>query len=373
MKPRILILIDTYTIGGAGKVVLQFLNSGGCDQTVPVVAGFWRGPERSWQFKDAICRLPVRFETLYQVCAFDPLVIMKAMNIVKQNDIQLIESHGYKAHLVCAFLKLFMKLPWVAFSHGWTSEGIKMSMYNFIDKRIIRFADRIIPVSENLRKRLRLGPRGEAKATVLPNAPDVVNHENISDLIGKFKCRLQDCELKIGVIGRLSPEKGQRYFVEAMRILSEQKCNIKALIVGDGPDMEDLRKLVNKLNLASKIIFCGYIENVAPIYEMVDVICIPSLSEGMPNVALEAMMSGKAVVATQVGGIPEVVLHNKTGLLVADKDPNGLAVALESLLLDPNLVKRLGAAGMNRVKTYFNSEARVQNLVRIYRSVIDQG
>src|SRR5688572_26003560 len=101
MNPRVMILIDTYTIGGAGKVVLQFLGSGGKDVCIPIVAGFRRGPDAPWQFREAVEKLNVRFEVLHQIFAFDPLVIKDALKLVQTNDIEILESHGYKGHVVC--------------------------------------------------------------------------------------------------------------------------------------------------------------------------------------------------------------------------------------------------------------------------------
>src|SRR5215471_8219226 len=91
MKPRVMILIDTYTIGGAGKVILQFLRSGGTGICDPTVAGFWRGPQAPWQFREAVEALGIKFEVLTQKFAFDPVVINDALRLVRKNDIQILE------------------------------------------------------------------------------------------------------------------------------------------------------------------------------------------------------------------------------------------------------------------------------------------
>src|SRR5689334_11066292 len=131
MNPGVMIFIDTYAVGGAGKVILQFLNSGGTDVCTPIVVGFWRGPEAPWQFRDAVVKLDVRFEVLRQTWAFDPLVINDALKLVRENNIQILESHGYKGHVVCLALHKLTRLPWLAYVHGWTHENRKVALYNW--------------------------------------------------------------------------------------------------------------------------------------------------------------------------------------------------------------------------------------------------
>ncbi len=368
MKPRILITIDTYAIGGAGKVILQFLKNGGAELCEPQLAGFWRGPDGTWQFRDAVESLGVKFNVLKQKSAFDPLVIADVCGIVRDSRIDILESHGYKAHVVCYMVKELTGLPWLAYVHGWTNENVKMECYNLIDKMIVRFADKILSVSASLNARLHLGKKAREKAIIVANAADFVE-------LSASKVATSSnpqAEQLIALIGRLSPEKGHSYFIDAFKVLCETNLSVKAMFVGDGQEREALEKKIVQEGLGDKILLTGYREDVSQFYHACDIVCIPSVSEGMPNVALEAMMYAKPVVASNVGGIPDVVLDKETGYLVEPRNPGALATALGDLLGDRQKRLSMGAAGRHRVEAEFNPGARTQKVLNIYHSLLEE-
>jgi glycosyltransferase involved in cell wall biosynthesis len=363
-------MIDTYNIGGPGKLLIQFLNNGGLSECNPIVAGFWRGPEKRWQFREAAEATGVRFEILHQACAYDVSVIRAALTIVRKNDINIIETHGYKAHVVGLALKLMTKLSWVAVVHGWTRENIKVEVYNWIEKYVVRYADRIVAVSDNIRMKLHLGKAGSGRLMTITNAADLV------DVDQKFVCQrttygILGNELLIVVVGRLSPEKGHRCFIDALLQVSGKSDSVKALFVGEGHERESLQKIIQQNGMEGKIFLTGYQEDVASFYHASDIVVLPSLQEGMPVVALEAMMFAKPVVASSVGGIPEVVLHGETGFLVEPQNPAALADALLSLINDPRKRKEFGLAGKKRVETAFDPKSRTQKFLAMYRDLLE--
>jgi glycosyltransferase involved in cell wall biosynthesis len=368
VKPRVLITIDTYEIGGAGKVIIQFLTNGGRESCEPVVAGFWRGPEAAWKFRDAVDSIGVPFKVLRQKSAYDPAVIPAALKIIRDNKITLLESHGYKAHMVCLALRHHAKLPWIAYVHGWTSENRKVELYNLVEKTVVRFADRIIPVSESLKSRLHLGGRATEKAVVITNAADFVDTSQ-SFTNQRERYRVLDDEILVGVIGRLSPEKGHGFFIEAMKAVAAKYGHVKALFVGEGQERAALTEAISKNGLEGKVILAGFQQDVSSFYHACDIICLPSLSEGMPNVALEAMMFGKPVVAFSAGGIPEVVDDGITGILVEPQNPAALAVAIIDMIGGRYNLKEMGTAGRKRVETEFSPRVRAGRVAEIYDAI----
>lgn len=371
MTPRIFINIDTYSIGGPGKQILQFLKYGGKDYCNPVIAGFWRGPERSWQFRDAVEALGVRFLVLRQSNGFDPSVISTALRFVRDNGINILESHGYKSHIVCLALKKMTGLPWIAGVHGWTEEDLKVRVYNGIDKFIVRFADRIIPVSESLGHTLNLSRKIRRKMVILTNAVDFANTDvDIDGLRRNFG--IGNDYVVFALVGRLSPEKGHRYFIEAFELLLKRQERIAAIFVGDGPDRRELERMIFHKGLSGRIVMAGYQEDVSSFYKACDVVVLPSLAEGMPNVALEAMMFAKPVIASHVGGVPEVVIDGKTGYLVEPANPPALADALACFVKSPGKRSAFGNAGKARVEKDFNPVTRVQKIMNIYKDVLAQ-
>jgi glycosyltransferase involved in cell wall biosynthesis len=369
MKPRVLIMVDTYRIGGSGKVILQFLTTGSGEMLDSIIAGFWRGPDRKWQFKEAVDNIGVPFEVIQQAFAYDAKCIFRVWQIVRQNNIQVLQSHGYKAHIVCLVLSKLTGLPWMAFIHGWTDENFKINLYNYTEKLVVRFADRIIPVSQELKNRLGLGRRALKRTIVITNSADWV--DTTKEFPNKrLELGIKDDDILVAVIGRFSPEKGVRYFVKAMELLAHDCPQVKAVLVGDGVEHQQIENDIKRLGLERTVYLIGYQEDVSPYYHASDIVCIPSLSEGMPNVALEAMMFAKPLVATRVGGVPEVVVDGETGFLVASCDPGGLAQALKVLVTDENRRIMMGKKGKKRVEDIFDPTQRTQKICDLIRELI---
>ncbi len=367
MKKRVLIAIDTFNIGGPGKGLIQFLRCGGNELCDPVIVAFRNKNFQGWPFGEAITRLNVKSEFILQRMTYDPLLIPKTYKLVSKYDIQVLQSHGYKAHMLFFVLKYLTGLPWVAYVHGWTAENWKIKLYNSIDKFLFRFADRIVVVSSDLTGKLNPKWIDPNKVTTVKNAIEPLvcgRHNNIRDAYS-----LSRNDLLIGVIGRFSPEKGQLYFVEAMAIVVNKIKNVKALLVGDGQQKQLLQTKANELNILDHMVFTGFQDDVAPFYDAVDLIVLPSLSEGMPNVALEAMMFGKPVVATSVGGVPEVVIDGVTGKLVPAQNPERLAEAILAVLENPVLLETYGKAGKKRVLEEFDPYKRAQQMVSVYEQL----
>jgi glycosyltransferase involved in cell wall biosynthesis len=367
MNPRIMILIDTYAIGGAGKVILQFLKSGGTDVCAPVVTGFWRGPRAAWLFRDAVETLGVKFEVLVQKFAFDPLVIYDALKLTRAHKTQILESHGYKGHVVCLALKRWTGLPWIAYVHGWTSENKKVALYNQLDRSIVRFADRVVAVSGAVSSRVRIPKRAQKKIVVINNAADPANCGD--GINARDSLKVSNDDVLVGVVGRLSPEKGQRYLLEAIHLIPPD-VPLKAVLVGDGQEYKTLSEEIAKRNLSGRVMMVGFQADVTPFYRACDIIALPSLAEGMPNAALEAMSFGRAIVATDVGGIPEVVIDGETGLLVPPRNPEALAAALTRLVSHRDQIRKLGLAGNLRAEREFNPTDRVEKVANVYREVM---
>ena len=174
------------------------------------------------------------------------------------------------------------------------------------------------------------------------------------------------------VVGRLSPEKGHCVFLEAAARLRSRLDSFRAVFVGEGQERERLMKQRQRLGLDRHVIFAGYQSDVAPFYGAADLVVLPSLSENMPNVALEAMSFGKPVVATNVGGVPEVVVNEQTGYLVPSHNPSALAHAMCKVLSDPALGRQLGRAGLLRAKTEFCPDRRKHRFRALYHEVLQK-
>lgn len=369
VRPRVLILIDTYPIGGPGKGLIQFLCNGGQTQCEPLMSGFQHDHLGPWRFREAVETTGCRFAALRGASVWDPGVIRQALTLVRQNQIQVVQSHGYKAHLVCLALRLLTGTPWVAFVHGWTSENFKMRCYNWIDRSAVCVSDRVVTVSANLAQYVPLRGSARCKMITIPNAIEipVASGERVA-----FRKRygVATDELLALVVGRLSPEKGHLWFLDACARAVQECRRLKIMFVGDGQERDRIVAASERLGLAERLILTGYQDQVSPFYEASDFLVMPSFREGMPNAALEAMAFGKPVLASRVGGIPEVVVDGATGLLVTSGDTAALAAALVTLGADATERERLGQAGLKRVREEFSPTVRVDRIATVYRELL---
>lgn len=371
LRPKIFVSIDTEKVGGPGKGVLQFFKSGGSELSDPLVVLFDDGSMGKWQFKEALINAGMPFDILKQRMTYDPFLIPQAYRLIKSKGVQILQSHGYKPHVLCLALKLMTGLPWIAFVHGWTAENLKIEFYAKLDRFILRFADKIVVVSNAIKNRLNLNWIDEKKIKTIYNAIEPSEYDDLSlsnDIRNIYG--ISEKEKIIGVVGRFSPEKGQLYFLDAFKLIKDRFANVKAMLVGDGQDKEKILQKIKEYKLEKDVILTGYQEKITQFYKAFDVVVMPSLSEGMPNVALEAMLFEKPVIATNVGGIPEVVIDKVTGSIVPSQAPELLANQIIRIIDDPNLALEYGNAGRERVLAEFIPRKRVERIIELYTDLI---
>jgi glycosyltransferase involved in cell wall biosynthesis len=315
-----------------------------------------------------------RVSVLAQERRYDPKLIPQAWNVVREEDATVLQSHGYKPALLAWCLKHVTGLPWVAFSHGYTSENRRMALYNRLDTWLLRRADRVVVMSHAMGQWMQEQGVAEERIQILHNAVDIEDHRPEAEgRAFRSLYRVDTDDLLVGVIGRLSPEKGQREFLRAFKEVVRVVPDVKAVLVGDGQDRPLLETQVAAAGLKNRVIFAGYQRDMSDIYAALDVVVIPSLSEGLPNVLLEAMLHRKAVVATAVGGIPEVIPSVLSSLLVSPGDLGALARGMIRCLRDPALRLTYGELGGDHVRQHFSPARRAQQMVDLYRSLAPVG
>jgi glycosyltransferase involved in cell wall biosynthesis len=167
-------------------------------------------------------------------------------------------------------------------------------------------------------------------------------------------------------VARLAEVKGQRHLIAALTRLDASVILVGEDLEHGGSYEEVLRREAERLDVADRVVFAGYRSDVPAVLAGCDVFCLPSTAEGMPLVVLEAMAQGKPVIATAVGGTPELVVDGVTGLLVPPGDADALAEALGRVLSDPELAKRMGAAGRQRVERDFAADASAARILALY-------
>jgi len=372
-KHEIMVLVAASTVNtGPVKGILQFIKNVKDPNVHFHLFNFSR--------RDAPVPDPFERDTLEQgvTCKFIrlgrhnyPLMVLDTVRSVKKYGITIIQTHGFKPSFLGFCAKIFCGTKWVCFMHGETYENAKVRCYNFIDNCLQQFADVTVLVSENQRRRL-FGGKNLERVQVLHNAVALSQPVKISsnNLTIRQRYGIDQGAKVVVVAGRLSPEKGVDVFLRSMqKVLQKYSC-VQALIVGDGQEKESLLSLALTLGIEKKIHFTGFTNTPGDYMLEADIIILPSRSEGIPNVALEAMALGKPLIATAVGGTPEVVEHEKSGLLVPSDHPEFLAEAIIRICNDPKLVNRLREGAQSRVRKHFSVTNRCRKLVELYSSLL---
>jgi len=251
---------------------------------------------------------------------------------------------------------------------GWS--GLKSRVYHRLDRWMLRRADLIVAVSQQMAEALRESGFRPTMVTCIHNGIDVSqvrasrSREEVRRELG-----IPDEALLIGTAGRLTPVKGQTGLLGATARILDEDASARCVIVGEGPLSSQLLSLAQDLRIDHACRFVGPRSDVFDFMAAMDVFVLPSLNEGIPMALLEAMVLGAPVVAAAVGGIPEVIQHRVNGLLVPAGDVQALADACLELARDRCLAKALAAAGVRTIAENFSHTSSGEALLFAYRGV----
>lgn len=369
-KPKVLIIIATDPIGGPGKGLFQFFEYAPPEAFDYILCNYTVRNRPVGQFIQEARRRGLNLVLLDQRAMIDPRLILQARHIIRQHGINLIQTHGYKANLTGFVLHMLCGKPWIGFAHGYTDDNWKVRLYNRIDQSVLRCADKVVAVSSPMKSLLMRCGVQEKNLRTIYNAIECNPSDILTDAIDvKKRHRIPEDQKVIGVIGRLSPEKGQLVFLKAMAKAVRTFPGMIALIVGEGQDQAILLDYCHKNNLNGHVVFTGYQENIGDYYQALDLLVLPSHSEGLPNTVLEAMSYGIPVLATAVGGVPEII-DKGNGVLVPPNDPDALADRMIELLRDDSMRQAIGQRGKGSLYPRFSPTERAHEIIGVYREVL---
>ena len=366
--PRVMIIIDTHRLGGPGKGLLQFLripkNFDYCLYCIK-----YSSQNKNSFAKEAIKKnINIRF--FKQAFNFDPMVFLQVISEARKNKFNIIQTHGYKADILGLAAKKILQICWISFAHGFTSENFRVKMYHRLDRSILGKADKIVAVSESIKDTLTQDNLGSEKITVIHNAVDLNDYsidKPFEDVREKFG--LSPNKPLIGVIGRFSHEKGQFVFLKALKIALEDSKNFQAVLIGEGPDQQLLNDYIKNNNLDATVKLIEYQSDIVSWYKALDLLVLPSLSEGLPNVILEAMLFNVPVIATDVGAISSII-DGTNGIIVPPGHPGRLAEQIKDLLSNPKKRKLLALKAGQMLYPEFSSIERSKAIQSIYQEVL---
>jgi len=305
--------------------------------------------------------------------AYDRRSARLVREYLNSEKIAIVATHDYRTNILGRLMVRGTRTRWIAFSRGWTRENFRIRLYHALDKFCLRFADHIVAVAGGQRDKLCRLAIPSRKISVVHNAILPSSFETVEPVDLKARFGLPS-DAFVGIAGgRFSTEKGQRYLIEAAQSALPKNDHLYFMLFGDGPDLDILRRKVEEAGISDRVLCPGFEANLAGCLKSADILINPSLSEGLPNIVLEAMALGVPVVATAVGGVPELVTHDESGLLVAARDSAGLAEAILRLAGDSAKRAALARRALEVVTDSFSFDRQCRELVVVYNSVLRRG
>ncbi len=283
--------------------------------------------------------------------------------LIREKEIDLVVSHDYKSSFYAYLAGRRTGSKQMAYFHGVTSENRKVRLYNAIDRYVLRRLARVVTVSSQTRKLLTDNGVREDRIMVVPNAID-------DSILAPPDQERQTAASSRELIaaGRFSYEKGYDLLIRALAGIDTGDTPFMLRIYGAGPEEHRLKALVERFSLGDVVEFCGFVDDLIPFFGSKAFLIMPSRSEGMPVTVLEAWSQRLGIVASAVGGVPEVIEDGVTGLLVPPEDVGALAERIAFGLENPELMRKCGQNGYDRVKQDFTFSRQAELL----RSIFDE-
>jgi len=299
---------------------------------------------------------------IHDAFAGDFRVIAQIKNLLKQTDADILVTHDYKANFFGYFALKGIKIRQIAHFRGYTWEDRKAKFYNAVNAWMLRKMKTILAVSEKSSRILQeMGVPPEV-IKVVPNA--IEDHKLVPV---EFRREVAPPKNLTGICaGRLSFEKGQDVLVDAVAGIKEYAPEFRIDIYGHGPEEENLKKQIAEKGVAKQIKLCGFVDNILPVLKNADFMILPSRSEGMPNILLEAWSQKLAVISTSVGGVPEMITDGVNGVLAPSEDPKRLGELLLDVLQHPVKLEEYGEAGYRTVREKYSYSVQAEILKDIY-------
>lgn len=308
---------------------------------------------------------------------FDPRILPGIRQLLHQLQPSIVQTHSIKSHFLVGLLGEWKRRPWLAFHHGYTLARKRLRLFNRLDRWSLPRACRVVTVSRAFERDLVSRGVSAGRITVLHNAIDPDWGDRARDPGLRLRTReslgLTGRDKAILIVGRLSREKSHVLLVEAFARLRTLAPAIPArlLILGDGPELAAIERTARALDCLPQVSLLGRSADVLPYYAAADLAVLASKSEGSPNALLEAMAARVPVVATAVGGVPEIVTHGETALLVPPSDAGALADALAQALGRDEEARAMAERAHALILAQYTPKRRCRTLCEIYRQTVD--
>lgn len=362
---RVAVLLETRRFDGPIRNLMYGLDELK-DLVEPVFVTIVRGADVPGGLFNAMRTRGIEVVVIPERFRFDPRAALLLMRALERLEPHVIQVHNTKSRLFVLAARLCSKAVevhrTVFFFHGETWTTPRQRLYNFVDRLLLRHARQVVVVTPMQVGLLREwgvpGERIRVVPNVVPHAPPRSGASVDRSLIM--------------TAGRLSKEKGYAVLLDALSAVGEVRtCAARLVVYGEGPEEAALKERAAALGIADRVHFAGYSENLDSAYERAGLFVLPSLSEGLPNVLLEAAARAVPIVATRVGGVPDLFQDGTHARLVPPGSVPELRNAIEDYLRDPRPFETMALSARTRVREEYGPPMKAQQLLQIYREALE--
>jgi glycosyltransferase involved in cell wall biosynthesis len=371
---NVLDLRDTHEIGGPGKTILESYRAIDHSRFNLHLGVFRRAGDREdTPFLEAARAFGLPIHEIRAGGPYDLGQIWRLAALVRRQRFDIVHPHEASSDVLTYAMSLLHRVPIVSTAHGWIGNSPKQRLMIDLDKRVLRRFDRVIAVSAKMQRDLLAAHVPAGKITLLHNAIVLEKYRRTNEtgaleaLVGRPLPR----PILVS-IGRLSPEKGHADFVDALARVAAAGRHVTTVMAGDGPSRADLVARIRAAGLEEWVHLPGYVKQPARVLQDADLMVLPSHTEGLPNAALEALAMEVPVLATNVGGTPEVLEDGVTGRLVPPHSSEALAAAILDFLEHPATWRQWARCGRQTVENQFDFAVRTRKLEAIYVEMMEQ-
>jgi len=364
-------VLHVRTVNGAGggpdKTVMkscQFLSRLGC-----VAEAFYLLDRRNdrGMVQRAAAEMGVQLHCVHERGPVWPGSVRTLHRVLKEGRFDVVHSHDYKSNALLRLLRTICggQYRLVTTVHGYNRTTLREALYYRLDRMLLKGFDAVVAPSCSLGQQLVRTGLPPQKLYVIHNGVEV-------DSRAGFEARQRRRRTSLLYLGRLSKEKDPVNLLQAVSILLQAGLHVQVTLAGDGPERGAIAQLARQLQLDGRVRLSGHVADVMPLLREADILVNPSRTECMPNAILEAMAAGVPVVATDVGGVAELIRHGIDGLLCPPGDPEALAEAIRSLIRDPHLANSLADSALRRVRRHFTFDGRMDSVLALYSRLLEQ-
>ncbi len=370
--PLIVHVIHRLQMGGLENGLVNLINRMPKDKYRHVIVAMTDYTD----FSERLTRDDVEIFALHKKAGKDFRVFVRLWKLLRQLRPDIVHTRNLSA-LEASLVAVLSGVKYrVHGEHGRDVHDIagKNWKYNLLRRFCQPFIQRYITVSKDLRLWLIETVRIPAgKITQIYNGVDSQKFNPEGSVIELEAGFLPENGILIGTVGRMETVKDQlnlaKAFVELIQVNPEYKKYLRLALIGDGSLIPQIQTIIDEAGLRQYVWFAGASDDVANVMRSLDIFVLPSLAEGISNTILEAMSCSLPVIATDVGGNPELVIEAETGKLVSKSNPQELAAAIKTYIEDPELMKQHAIGGRKRIEQAFSMEAMVKNYVSVYDSL----